>query len=471
VFELDGSRSSPEREDKSYLNVGRMTLRHCDVLIAIWDGEPAAGTGGTGQIVQEAVEQDIPTVWIRSEAPHLASLRTKGGEEEALDLPESGLGRRLLELLAPPRGHTLTFWEKVKRLLAPGPSHRDLREEYFKEKQPRANLPFFAWFTDLAAFRIPRTSLWSDVIERKTLEGVNPAVDLREFLQVHYEWADRLANHYASLYRSSFLMIYIMAATAVMLALSNLVWTTRHGATIAELVLMVTILILWFWGNLRNWHGRWVDYRILAECFRTSRFLAPLGRTPALPPPQPHDPAERDDTTTNWASWHFRAVMREAGLPRARCDDYYLAERAAEVDGDIKEQVDYHHGNSAKLGEVHEHLHLSDMLLFGLTLVACILHLVAPESWHERLSYCAAVFPAWAAAMAGILSQSEFYRNAERSQAMQKRLAAIPRARVTAAEPFLLNAIGARAAEAAEVMIRDLLGWRNIYRGKDLGLA
>lgn len=69
VIELEGTRS---QETRAYEAVGRWVLLHSDVLIAIWNGKPAAGQGGTGQIVRESLSRGIPTVWIRpSDQVHL----------------------------------------------------------------------------------------------------------------------------------------------------------------------------------------------------------------------------------------------------------------------------------------------------------------------------------------------------------------------------------------------------------------
>jgi len=38
-------------KDQSYLAAGRYVADHSDLLIAVWDGEPAAGVGGTGDVV------------------------------------------------------------------------------------------------------------------------------------------------------------------------------------------------------------------------------------------------------------------------------------------------------------------------------------------------------------------------------------------------------------------------------------
>ena len=56
---------APNR-DRAYEAAGRYILEHVDLLIAVWDGKPARGQGGTGQIVTEARKSHIPVVWIRT---------------------------------------------------------------------------------------------------------------------------------------------------------------------------------------------------------------------------------------------------------------------------------------------------------------------------------------------------------------------------------------------------------------------
>lgn len=47
VIRLDGG----ENDEKSFLNAGRYVVDNSDLLIAIWDGKPANGLGGTADIV------------------------------------------------------------------------------------------------------------------------------------------------------------------------------------------------------------------------------------------------------------------------------------------------------------------------------------------------------------------------------------------------------------------------------------
>lgn len=50
--------------EEAYLAVGRYILDHCQILIAVWDGLPARGQGGTGQIVNEAQQCNKPIAWV-----------------------------------------------------------------------------------------------------------------------------------------------------------------------------------------------------------------------------------------------------------------------------------------------------------------------------------------------------------------------------------------------------------------------
>ncbi len=50
--------------DEAYLDCGIETVNACDVLIALWDGEPARGPGGTADIVTFARELKRPLIVI-----------------------------------------------------------------------------------------------------------------------------------------------------------------------------------------------------------------------------------------------------------------------------------------------------------------------------------------------------------------------------------------------------------------------
>ncbi|HEY7269662.1 MAG TPA: hypothetical protein VH951_07530 [Dehalococcoidia bacterium] len=53
-----------------YAAVGRYVVDHCDVMVAIWDGQEPRGAGGTGDIVEYARSRGRPLIWISSLPPH-----------------------------------------------------------------------------------------------------------------------------------------------------------------------------------------------------------------------------------------------------------------------------------------------------------------------------------------------------------------------------------------------------------------
>ena len=67
VIELDGSAVERPR---AYEAAGLFMLDNVDVLITIWDGEVAAGIGGTAQIVERAIANGIMVLWIEPTHPH-----------------------------------------------------------------------------------------------------------------------------------------------------------------------------------------------------------------------------------------------------------------------------------------------------------------------------------------------------------------------------------------------------------------
>lgn len=66
VHELDGIPGDPD----GYLAAGRLVIEQSDVLLAVWDGRPERGVGGTGQIVREARRADLPVIVVEPAAPH-----------------------------------------------------------------------------------------------------------------------------------------------------------------------------------------------------------------------------------------------------------------------------------------------------------------------------------------------------------------------------------------------------------------
>lgn len=55
----------PKPSEEAFLDAGRSVVNNSDLLIAVWDGQPAAGKGGTADIVDYARRRgvEVRVVW------------------------------------------------------------------------------------------------------------------------------------------------------------------------------------------------------------------------------------------------------------------------------------------------------------------------------------------------------------------------------------------------------------------------
>ncbi len=473
VLELDGTRESEDSQNRAYEDVGRTVLRHCDVLIAIWDGEPVRSQGGTAQIIAEAGQMHIPTVWIKTVPPHDMCILISTESEARCTLGIEELQKQLIALLSflPPEGDPLSNRKTVDR-----------RADYFREKPHTWTLGvMFGIFSKLVAgakpwpLRMFQTDYKKETrAEWKAAWAVSHSLPADAKHQVesgflpHYAWADKLANHFANLYRSSFLMNYLLAACAVLFALRGFFAKKTDLWISLELTTIILIIAITMLGRSRHWHERWIDYRSLGEKLRQMRFLFLIGRysrTDRVP-----ERSLRGVPRRTWVDWHFQAVVREAGMLRGKLDHAYcVAYRKLLIEYEITSQIKYHANNSRQNARIDHRLQLLATALFFGTLVVCSAHLV-DRNWSHRtfLVQLAAILPAFGAAVHGINSLGDF-RNVARSSAdMNKWLSDILTRMRMAGDELSSDALGDFAEEAAGVMGADLLDWRVDFLEKPL---
>ena len=66
----DGSRADRALRDRAYQEAGRTLVRHCDLLVAVWNGEEAGGRGGSAEQIEAALAQGTPVLWIEAGPEH-----------------------------------------------------------------------------------------------------------------------------------------------------------------------------------------------------------------------------------------------------------------------------------------------------------------------------------------------------------------------------------------------------------------
>jgi hypothetical protein len=114
----------PARDD-AYLDGGMEVVNHCDVLLAVWDGEPARGRGGTAEIVAYAREIGRPLIIINAK-----TLAVRRENFERLKLGDRHLAfLNRLPAVATPAGldpshqRVLAFHHKVDHAATHGAPH------------------------------------------------------------------------------------------------------------------------------------------------------------------------------------------------------------------------------------------------------------------------------------------------------------------------------------------------------------
>jgi len=492
-FELDGSRSD---EGTAYGSAGQVVLNQSDLLIVLWDGERQGRRGGTEETMDVARSRGVPMVWIDARAPHRWQL---------VEVPKTLTAANLDGRCAPDgTGTTEALGQLVHEALDlphlpadPGSPHSkrtvdDPHQNYRRFLAERQ--PWRKWGLIWKVFRdVMADSRWPTVTN-----GVEPfeaavkrewPVDPRQplervigALRPYYAWPDKLAVHYADRYRSAFILGFLLAAGAVAMALLPLgCCFVEHGwaetaCTAIELGVIVTILSLVLIGRRRHWHERWIDYRLGAELIRHLRIVAPLGgERPFSQAPAHHATYGLPGAT--WMDWYARAASRVVGLPNAVVDEAHVAACLLHVEQLVAGQITYHETNARRCNSIEHRLHTLGVILFGLALGACVLHLLHIVLPSPLLTFLCGFFPALGAALAGIGNQGEFRRMSKRSMAMQEQLKPLlGKAKALRAHLQPLGAPPSRkaanlASDVALLLVKEVLDWRVVILDRPLHLA
>lgn len=492
VFELDGGRATERDESASYLAAGYMTLKQSDILVAVWDGEGARGVGGTGMIVEAAIQQGIPVIWVHSNESQEPCLLS---EELTCDKPLSEVEHIVLQELLPP------FLRARDQDDPDALVEREAVEVFLHEEERRANYGIFYRLLESGlALKFPRglgvkkpEYLPRTIQMYKDMSSKLPSADPRAFAQMEevllerFAWADNLALHYADIYRSSYSMNYLLSAVAVFLALFELITGGWKSVWISfEVVTILAVLFITLGGKRNRWHEKWIDYRQLAEQLRHLRYLFLSGG-------QSRDSRSAQQSENalgnhSWVQWYYQATVRELGMANAECTKEFRAELTKSyVDDELDPQISYHAAKSETLERMEHALHKVGEYLFGATLAICLgflaLLMISKvddtgttyaiiKAFKGWVTMATAFFPALGAATFGIRVQGEFNSTANRSQAMSRRLAATrdDLAHYTLEIPPNLRDLRRHIETATETMMVEIVDWKFVFSSKPLSL-
>ncbi|MEO6113239.1 MAG: hypothetical protein ABIP07_02160 [Sphingomicrobium sp.] len=476
LLELPGDPANPL---DAYVMVGRATVAHCDLLVAIWDGEAARGRGGTGDVVELAMGRGTPVVHIPIDPARPVTLMWSAYDPAVITQHSNDVDRRpfdaahltalLNALLTPPQ-------DQVERRFA-----ETFAAERMVRMRARIEYPLLLAIAGIARFgsdrfrearsEAVRQSEWhrykDGCVDR---HRVSFPIDL---VAETHDWSDRLATRFAQTYRSGHVLNFVLAAAAVVIGLGGFLMPHYRLALAAfEFVLALSIIINTRVGVTQQWHRRWLDYRQLAERLRPLRSLKLVAIAAPDPPGDATNPVAR-----RWIEWYAAAIWRGMGCPSGSIAAADVADIAESVAAhEVDPQVAYHRRHGIQINALDQRLQRISGSIFWITLLASIVTMAAlalrPEwvsQWSNWLTLVSAGLPAIGTAIFGIRFQGDFGGSAVRSAATAVSLADIARA-------LRGNAIGlSRAADLTEqvarAMFADLSEWRLVNQQHDLSIS
>lgn len=476
VLELPGDARA---QLEAYVMAGRSTMAHSDILVSVWDGLPARGRGGTGEVVNLAIAAGTPLIHVSPVAAEEPKLRWSAydpavvtkGPAPTISRPFTSeqVHRLLTALLAPP----------------PDPRERKFLAQFQSEhrRKWRVRLEYPVLLTLAGIARVGPKDIKAQhcsAITRAEWENYRrsccephgiqlPIARIEEW----YDWSDWLASHFAQSYRSGQVFNFVSAALAVLIALSALIvpHLKAYLAT-AEFLLILAIIVNTRVGVKQQWHRRWLDYRQLAERLRPMRSLKLLGIAEPDPPGSATAPM-----ASRWIEWYAAAVWRATGCPTGRIDRSTTASITTAISRqELRPQVRYHRASAALIHKLDYRLERLALAIFICSIISCIVLLVGlavDKSWVERnfnwFTIASAGLPAIGAAIFGIRFQGDFGGSAVRSEATARTLEQI------ADELDRVGEDPMRAADlveqAARAMLADLDEWRLVNQQHDLSVG
>jgi hypothetical protein len=475
VLELPGDAA---HSLEAYVMTGRGTVAHCDLLIAVWDGRPPRGRGGTGEVVQFALTRGTAIVHVPLDAragirllwsafdPTVVTVADDPGVARPLDRED--VDALLAGLLMPPPD------QQEQKFL------KGFLSERSRRIRARIEYPLLLAAAGVKKFRPGNftdkycAAQIQDEWQRYRAGCVDP-IELDapiDILEDAYSWADRLATHFAQTYRSGHIFNFVLGGVAVCLGLAAFMAPhLQFGMAAFEMLITVAIILNAHIGTRDEWHRRWLDYRQLAERLRPMRSLKLLGIAAPDPPGTATNPVPK-----RWIDWYGSGIWRAMGCPSGSIDAQRAARLAdAIADHEVAPQVAYHERNAHQIDQLDQRLETIGTSLFVATLAVSVVTVVGLAldadyvnrfgNWFTLVS---AGFPALGTAVFGIRFQGDFGGDALRSMATANTLRQID-------EELRKQASLSRAADLAEqaarFMLSDLDEWRLVNQQRDLSVG
>jgi hypothetical protein len=299
VQQVTGAGNPADTRDLQYAQLGVFLSNHCQVLLALWDGKTGSKLGGTGQVVQYHLTAVMPG-FIADSSP--ASLLADN---------ENDLVYHVVCSRDRPGG-------------SPAGGLQAVDGAWFSSRDDGARTAALPGVYRTLLGRLQRFAQdWRDkqaAIDGSSVSLLRGAPDLRKpsgsaLTDRLFRVADGLALHYQKRVHNSLRAIHVLA---VLMGLEFIAYAEFDGPSYMILLFLVLFfagVILYFIGERREWHRKYLDYRALAEGLRVQFYWNLAGVVDVNSAEFAYDNfLQQQDADLGW----IRHVMRHASLYRVR---------------------------------------------------------------------------------------------------------------------------------------------------------
>ncbi|MFC3203226.1 hypothetical protein ACFOEW_15550 [Alteromonas oceani] len=533
LVELDGDYTNGDSRDAAYFRCSKVLVENCDLIIAIYDGNPSSNENkghkaGTHSSVQLTLEARKPVIQIdpRGEQQCQIWQSTRFGREEAVEAVsqtaiETLVGRLVLftdifRLDEEDASSTSTAREnsilRSATELQKGAKYLDFDERCLPDYDYSGpiNAKFstvdklrgahaFNWFKQLF-FNAKRVSqIKSAYNKNSTVDRVdesNVTVNSDAYFS-HFQVADSLAVRYAAIHRSTFFLIYTLAALALISAAVGAIFkdytTVLYTSVGLKAVALISIYLL-YKHDAHN-HHMWLQNRCLAEGIRPNVYLSALGRCFSFLDTRSSDEFMHREVLGHghsggqWVCIHAEVVARYVGFRQCPMANANYRESAIKFLQNkwLQGQSNYHLDNAAKMKQLGEKLSGWTHWLFYLTAVFLVFKVVfmsiyvngkVPETsfWYYPSKFTTLstiLFPILASFLFAVRNHAEFDISSQRSLTMLAFFYSMKeyfnRLKFNNSSPTTssTDALDIGLHKLSDVSVREVSEWIEIYEVKE----
>lgn len=398
---------------EAYKQAGRYIVDHCDILLALWDGEPIAAQDGVAETVHYARETDCPLVWIHTREQYQVTVESVGSFDP-----------RPLQDLDKYNSERVDFAKFEKQI--------EDQSHFFLDEANRLKL------------------------------SINKLRDILKYFLSHGIRSDLLALRYKNLYYRAESLIYALALAAIATAAFQILFAPdRPKILIIEVVFMLAALAIVGIGRRQGWHAKWIDYRFLAERLHSALFMALANTDAATLRPPRH--LSLSYSSKDWMVAAFSSVW--SSRPQLQYLDSSALEQLRHFLGEVwvEDQIRYHNSASKHHHQRHKIMSNASNILFGLTICVAILHVVniGPHLLESTLAFMAIIFPALAASITAVRTHRDHLRNSMRSAEMVAHLKELKDEMMVVED---LDSLHRLLKEIEQTMLHENEDWRVVVR-------